>query len=62
MSQRFFINFSGSVDGTDQSLSLRQKILNITAKKFAHIDRTIAWTRQDILHTEFYKNLSLIHI
>ena len=56
MSQRVFINFSGSIDGVDPSLSLRQKILNITAKKFAHIDKTIAWTRQDILHTEFYKN------
>ena len=56
MSQRFFINFSGSIDGEDPSLSQRQKILNFTAKKYANIDKTIAWTRQDILDTKFYQN------
>ena len=56
MSQRFFINFSGSIDDEDPSLSQRQRVLNFTAKKYANIDKTIAWTRQDILDTEFYQD------
>ena len=56
MSQKIFINFSGSIDNSDPSLIQRQKILNFTAKAYANIDKTIAWTREDLLDTEFYQN------
>lgn len=60
MSKRIFINFSGSIDGLDVDLVHRQKILNATAKAYANIDKTIAWTRDDLLETDFYKKNTYI--
>ena len=58
--KKIFINFSGSVNNLDLDLVNRQKLLNLTASQFANIDKTIAWTRDDLLETEFYKNNKII--
>ncbi len=55
MAKTFFINFSGSVGEEDTALINRQRLLNITAKKFANIDEIVAWTRNDIINTPFYQ-------
>lgn len=56
MSKKIFINFSGSIGKIDYDLVNRQKLLNISANKFANIDETIAWTREDLIDSDFYKN------
>ena len=55
MAKKIFINFSGSIDNQDKHLVNRQKLLNITASRYANIDEVIAWTRDDILNSDFYK-------
>lgn len=55
MTKKTFISFSGSIDSDGTDLVNRQKLLNATASKYANIDEVIAWTREDILHTDFYK-------
>jgi len=55
MSKTFFISFSGSVGEQNNDLTARQNLLNKSAIEFSGADEEIAWTRSDLLQTDFYK-------
>ena len=55
MSKTYFISFSGSVDTPDETLLARQTLLNHSALTISNADEAIAWTREDLLDSDFYK-------
>lgn len=54
MSKTYFISFSGSVGELDHTLIARQKLLNHSALTISNADDAIAWTRADLLGSDFY--------
>jgi len=54
MSKTFFISFSGSISNSDLDLVSRQKILNHSALTIGNADQAIAYTRDDLLDSDFY--------
>ena len=55
MSKTYFISFNGSVDEINRDLKNRQLLLNNTALTAGKADEAIAWTRDDLLSTDFYQ-------
>ena len=54
MSKTYFISFSGGVGEFDHDLKSRQTLLNKSALIVGQADEAIAWTRDDLLSTDFY--------
>jgi len=55
MSKTYFISFSGSVGEIDHDLISRQSLLNESALRAGKADETVAWTRDNLLSTDFYQ-------
>jgi len=55
MSKTYFISFSGSIGEVDHDLKSRQSLLNHSALVTSKADEAIAWTREDLLSTDFYQ-------
>lgn len=55
MSKIVITNFTGSVVGNNPELRARQTLLNDKAIEYGVADKALAWTREDLLKTEFYQ-------
>ena len=55
MSKTYFISFSGNIGEVDHDLKSRQSLLNHSALITGKADEVIAWTREDLLSTDFYQ-------
>ena len=57
MSKVYLINFTGTVGKpvADADLTARQQLMNDVAIQLGNIDDAIAWTRGDLLNTDFYQ-------
>ena len=56
MSKTVFISFSGSIEELDENLVARQKLMNKSAIDISNADEEIAWTRDDLLDSQFYQD------
>jgi len=55
MSKIYFISYSSTLNGPDDGLKARQNLLNKSAVVVANADEQIAWTREDLLDSDFFK-------
>jgi len=55
MSKIYFTSYSSTLDGSDDGLKARQTLLNKSAVTVSNADEEIAWTREDLLDSDFFK-------
>ena len=58
MSKIFFISYSSTLSEQDDGLKARQTLLNKSAVTVANADKEIAWTRADLIDSDFFKQNS----
>ena len=56
MSKIFFISYSSTLGDQEDGLKARQTLLNKSAITIANADEQIAWTRADIINSDFFKH------